>query len=134
MNTTVKIFSKNSSHTISHAASNNSYQACKMTADSTVEITAKAVATSHTDSNNSDQACEITADSAVEITAKALAYIFIFLVSFFGNILVLVIIYKNKQPRTSINYFVFNIAASDFFNPLTIMTEKIVEIVSRSSS
>ena len=90
--------------------------------------------TSHTDSSNSDQACEITADSAVEITAKALAYIFIFLVSFFGNIFLLVVIYKNKQLRRSINYFVFNMAVSDLFNPLTIMTVKIVEIISGSSS
>ena len=90
--------------------------------------------TSHTDSSNSDQACEITADSAVEITAKALAYIFIFLVSFFGNIFLLVVIYKNKQLRRSINYFVFNMAVSDLFNPLTVMTVKIVEIISGSSS
>ena len=90
--------------------------------------------TSHTDSSNSDQACEITADSAVEITVKALAYIFIFLVSFFGNIFLLVVIYKNKQLRRSINYFVFNMAVSDLFNPLTIMTVKIVEIISGSSS
>ena len=105
MNTTVKMFSKNSSHTTSHAASNNSYQACEM-----------------------------TADSAVEVTTKAVAYIFIFLVSFFGNISILVVIYKNKQLRRSINYFVFNMAVSDLFMPLTIMTVKIVEIISGSES
>ena len=105
VNTTVRHFSKNSTQATSHAAS-----------------------------SNSDQACEIAADSAVEITAKALAYIFIFLVSFFGNIFLLVVIYKNKQLRRSINYFVFNMAISDLFNPLTIMTVKIVEIISGSSS
>ena len=90
--------------------------------------------TNHTVSSNSDQACEITADSAVEVTAKALAFIFIFLVSFIGNIFILVVIYKNKQLRRSINYFVFNMAVSDLFNPLTVMTVKIVEIISGSSS
>ena len=105
VNTTVRHFSKNSTQATSHAAS-----------------------------SNSDQACEIAADSAVEITAKALAYIFIFLVSFFGNIFLLVVIYKNKQLRRSIYYFVFNMAISDLFNPLTIMTVKIVEIISGSSS
>ena len=90
--------------------------------------------TIHAASSNSDQACEITADSALEVTAKALAYIFIFLVSFFGNIFLLVVIYKKKQLRRSINYFVFNMAVSDLFNPLTIMTVKIVEIISGSSS
>ena len=105
MNTTVNIFSKSSPYTTSHSASNNSYQACEM-----------------------------TSDSAAEITAKAVAYIFIFLISFFGNIFILVVIYKNKQLRRSINYFVFNMAVSDLFNPLTVMTVKIVEIISGSSS
>ena len=101
MNTTVNIFSENSSHTTSRSAYNNSYQVCEM-----------------------------TADSAAEITAKAVAYFFIFLVSFFGNIFILVVIYKNKRLRRSINYFVFNMAVSDLFNPLTVMTMKIVEIIS----
>ena len=105
MNTTVNIFSENSSHTTSCSASNNSYQVCEM-----------------------------TADSAAEITAKAVAYFFIFLVSFFGNIFILVVIYKNKRLRRSINYFVFNMAVSDLFNPLTVMTMKIVEIISGSES
>ena len=38
--------------------------------------------TDHAASSHPDQACEITTDSAVEVTAKALVYIFIFLVSF----------------------------------------------------
>ena len=105
MNTTVNIFSENSSHTTSRSASNNSYQVCEM-----------------------------TADSAAEMTAKAVAYFFIFLVSFFGNISILVVIYKNKRLRRSINYFVFNMAVSDLFNPLTVMTMKIVEIISGSES
>ena len=90
--------------------------------------------TNHTVSSNSDQACEITADSAVEVTAKALAFIFIFLVSFIGNIFILVVIYKNKQLRRSINCFVFNMAVSDQGIPLTCMTVMIVEIISGSSS
>ena len=91
--------------------------------------------TDHAASSHPDQACEITTDSAVEVTAKALVYIFIFLVSFFGSIFLFVVIYKKKQLRRSINYFVFNMAVSDLFNnPLTIMTVKIVEIISGSSS
>ena len=105
MNTTVNIFSKNSPYTTSHSASNNSYQACEM-----------------------------TSDSAAEITGKAVAYIFIFLVSFFGNIFILVVICKNKQLRRSINYFVFNMAVSDLFNPSTVMTMKIVKVISGSES
>ena len=105
MNTTVNIFSKSSPYTTSHSASNNSYQACEM-----------------------------TSDSAAEITAKAVTYIFIFLISFYGNIFILVVIYKNKQLQRSINYFAFNMAVSDLFNPLTIMTMKIVKVISGSES
>ena len=105
MNTTVTSFSENSTQTTSDAAL-----------------------------SDSDQACKITADSAVEVTAKAVAYIFISLISFFGNILLLVVIFKNKQLRRSMNHFVFNMAVSDLFNPLTVMTMKIIEIISRSSS
>ena len=77
--------------------------------------------TSRSASNNSYQVCEMTADSAAEIKAKAVAYFLIFLV-----------IYKNKRLRRSINFFVFNMAVSDLFNPLTVMTMKIVEIISGS--
>ena len=79
--------------------------------------------TSRSASNNSYQVCEMTADSAAEITAKAVAYFLIFLV-----------IYKNKRLRRSINFFVFNMAVSDLFNPLTVMTMKNVEIISGSES
>ena len=105
MNTTVNIFSKSSLYTTSHSASNNSYQACEM-----------------------------TSDSAAEITAKAVTYIFVFLISFYGNIFIIVVIYKNKQLQRSINYFAFNMAVSDLFNPLTIMTMKIVKVISGSES
>ena len=61
-------------------------------------------------------------------------YLTLIRVDLFGNIFLLVVIYKKKQLRRSINYFVFNMAVSDLFNPLTIMTVKIVEIISGSSS
>ena len=75
-----------------------------------------------------------SADSAAEVTMKALAYFTILLVSFIANIILIVVIYKNKQLQKSINYFVFNMAVSDLFTPLTIMPIKIVEIISRSES
>ncbi|KAJ7393025.1 hypothetical protein OS493_008273 [Desmophyllum pertusum] len=65
---------------------------------------------------------------------KALSYFVILLVSLIGNILVALVIYKNQEFRKSINYFVFNMAVSDLFTPLTIMPIKIVEIISGSVS
>ena len=72
------------------------------------------------------------ADSTTEVTVKAVAYFAILLVSFVGNILLVVVIYKNKQLRKSINFFVFSMAVSDLFTPLTIMPMKIIEIISGS--
>ena len=83
--------------------------------------------------NVTDRDCP-HADSTTEVAVKALAYFAILLVSFVGNIFLVLVIYKNKQLRKSINYFVFNMAVSDIFTSLTIMPIKIVEIISRSYS
>ena len=93
------------------------------------------VITEYATSNSStDQYPCLRKDSSVEILIKALAYFVILLVSLVGNLLVLLVIYKNKQLRRSINYFVFNMAVSDLFTPLTIMPVTIVQIISGSKS
>ena len=43
------------------------------------------------------------------------------LVALIGNVLIIVVFFKYKPIRKSINYFVFNMAISDLFTPLTIM-------------
>ena len=70
----------------------------------------------------------------MEVFFKAMAYFFILLVSLIGNLLVLIVICTNRQLRTSINYFVFNMAVSDLFTPLTIMPVRIVQIISGSDA
>ena len=79
--------------------------------------------------NVTDRICP-QADSTTEVAVKALAYFAILLVSFVGNIFLALVIYKNRQLRKSINYFVFNMAMSDLFTPLTIMPITIVQIIS----
>jgi len=74
--------------------------------------------------NNTVQDC-LGRDSSVDMILKAAAYFFILLVSLVGNLLVLIVIYTNRQLRTSINCFVFNMAVSDLFTPLTIMPVRI---------
>ena len=60
-----------------------------------------------------DRECFEREDNRTEIFFKALAYSLILLVSLSGNILILIITYKNKQLRKSVDYFVFNMAVSD---------------------
>ena len=83
--------------------------------------------------NVTDRDCYL-ADSTTAVALKALAYSAILLVSFIGNIFLVLVIYKDKQLRKSINYFVFSMAMSDLFTTLTIIPIKIVEIISGSSS
>ena len=88
-----------------------------------------------TDHNTTNQDCLVRESAAqAKIVFKALAYFLILLVSLLGNFLIVSITYRNKQLRKSINFFIFNMAVSDLFNPLTIMPIKIVHIISGSDS
>jgi len=83
--------------------------------------------------NSTDEHC-LTAEPTAAIVLKSLAYFVILLVSLVGNALIILVVWKNKQLRKSINYFVFNMAMSDLFTPLTIMPVRIVEIISGSGA
>ena len=83
--------------------------------------------------NSTDEHC-ISADSTAAIVLKSLAYFVILLVSLVGNALIILVLWKTKQLRKSINYFVFNMAMSDLFTPLTIMPVRVVEIISESGA
>ena len=52
------------------------------------------------------------------------------LVALIGNVLIIVVFYKYKPIRKSINYFVLNMAISDLFIPLTIMPFNIASTLS----
>ena len=52
------------------------------------------------------------------------------LVALIGNVLIILVFYKYKPIRKSINYFVLNMAISDLFTPLTIMPYIIVSTLS----
>lgn len=65
---------------------------------------------------------------------KSLAYFVILILSLIGNGCILLVIYKNKNLRRNINFFVLNMAVSDLFNPLTIMPVHLVKIISGSKS
>ncbi|KAK3712192.1 hypothetical protein QZH41_006451 [Actinostola sp. cb2023] len=54
--------------------------------------------------------------------AKTIAYVMVFLVSLFGNSLIVAVIFKNKRMQTPVNFFILNMAISDllitvFFMP-----------------
>ena len=60
-------------------------------------------------------------------------YCMILLVALIGNVLIIVVFYKYKPIRKSINYFVLNMAISDLFTPLTIMPFIIAKTLSNGT-
>lgn len=66
------------------------------------------------------------ADSLPSIAAKSSAYILIFFLSIVGNSLIIVIIYRGRELRSTTNYLIANMSVSDllatvFFMPIAIL-------------
>ncbi|XP_015766759.1 PREDICTED: neuropeptide receptor 15-like [Acropora digitifera] len=57
-------------------------------------------------------------------------YFISLLVALIGNVLIILVFYKYKPIRKSVNYFVLNMAISDLFTPLTIMPYVIAKTLS----
>ena len=83
--------------------------------------------------DNSTQDC-LQHSSTGETVLKSLVYFIIIVLSLVGNGYILLVIYKNKNLRRNINFFVLNMAVSDLFNPLIIMPVHLVVIIKGSPS
>ena len=59
-------------------------------------------------------------DSTAERISKLCAYCLIVLGSLFGNLLIIIIVYKNRDLRKTINYLIVNMAVSDLFSSLVL--------------
>ena len=67
-------------------------------------------------------------DSSAERISKLCAYFFILLVSIFGNILIIIIVYKKRDLRKTINYFIVNMAVSDLLFSLVLFPVQIIQL------
>ena len=74
----------------------------------------------------------IFVDSNAARISKLCAYCFILLASFFGNMFIIVIIYKNRDLQKTINYFIVNMAVSDLLYPLIAIPRQITQLVTKS--
>lgn len=63
------------------------------------------------------------------IVVKFLVYFVILILFLIGNGCIFLVIYKNKNFRRNINFFVFNMVVFDFFNLLIIMFVYFVMII-----
>ena len=69
-------------------------------------------------------------NSNAERISKLCAYCFILMSSFFGNIFI--IVYKHRDLRKTINYFIVNMAVSDLLLSLVVIPDQINQMVTDS--
>lgn len=92
---------------------------------------------SHTMNNSSVEFsrpyCLIWDSQAARIGAVVL-YAILFVLSVVGNVLVVIVVYRNKSLRNSTNYFIVNMAVSDLLVPILIISRNVKVILSQSSA
>ena len=52
--------------------------------------------------------------------------------SFFGNIFIVIIVYKHRELRKTINYFIGNMAVSDLIFPLMVIPVNVIGLAKKS--
>ena len=77
--------------------------------------------------------CEIFDNSFPVKITKMFLFSIILVTSLAGNTLIIIIVYKNQELRKTTNYFIVNMAVSDFVFPLEAIPFTIAQIVSDSS-
>ena len=70
----------------------------------------------------------IFVDSTAERISKFCAYCLIVLGSLFGNLLIIIIVYKNRDLQKTINYFIVNMAVSDLLFSLVLFPDQITKL------
>ena len=78
-----------------------------------------------------NMSCVYTDWSAKKISILV-AYCFVFLGSFFGNALIIIIFCKRRELRKTVNYFIVNMAVSDLVFPLSAIPVQITKLVTGS--
>ena len=76
--------------------------------------------------------CHYSNDTLPIQTVKILVFLVILLSSLVGNTLIIIIVYRRPELKKTINYFIVNMAVSDFIFPFTAIPFNILEIASNS--
>ena len=74
----------------------------------------------------------IYVDSTAVKISKLCGYSVILLGSFFGNIFIIIIVYKHRELRKTVNYFIVNMAVSDLLSSLIVIPFLITGLVTDS--
>ena len=77
--------------------------------------------------------CDFSADDSLAAQiSKIIVYAIILFSSLVGNVLIIIIVHKRPELRKTINFFIVNMAVSDFVFPLTAIPFSIHQIASRT--
>lgn len=87
---------------------------------------------SNASSSHENELCDIFDNSFPVQTGQILGFSIMLLSSFLGNILIVVTVYKRDELRKTINYFIVNMALSDFVYPLTDIPVALMQIATGS--
>ena len=79
-----------------------------------------------------DATCDIFDNSFPVKITKVVLFSIILVISLAGNILIIIIVYKKQELRKTTNYFIVNMAVSDFVYPLQAIPFTMAQIVSGS--
>jgi len=69
-------------------------------------------------SNNQNGKCDIFDNSPLVKTSVMLALSVVILMNLVGNTLIIITVYKHKELRRTVNYFIVNVAFSDLIYAL----------------
>ena len=83
-------------------------------------------------SNEASLGCDFMDNSPPVQVAKLLVLSIILLISLLGNTLLIVIVYKQRELRKTANYFIVNMAVSDFVFPLQMIPFLVAQIAANS--
>ena len=83
-------------------------------------------------SNEASLGCDFMDNSPPVQVAKLLVLSIILVISLLGNALLIVIVYKRRELRKTANYFIVNMAVSDFVFPLQMIPFFLAQIAANS--
>ena len=79
-----------------------------------------------------EETCDFLHNKLPAKMGKILAFSVVLLSSLIGNILIIITVYKRQELRKTINYFIVNMAVSDFVYPLTVIPVDLTETATSS--
>ena len=89
---------------------------------------------SNSELNQRKMGCDLLENSVLEKIGKLLLLCTVLLASLIGNTLLVIVMYMHKELRKTTNFFIVNMAISDFVYPLSIIPVNLVHMFLQTAS